>query len=90
MSPNLDEISSEHKFIFNRLNKLTKSLVGVVKQNQQLKEANDKLRKEHDTWQNREAARERVIQKLQEVCDTATSQRVEESFEETVDAGTPR
>lgn len=61
---NLEEINSEYKFIFNRLNKLTKSLVGVVKQNQQLKEANDRLRKENETIVQLGTARERVIQKL--------------------------
>lgn len=60
----VEEIAGEYAFIFNRLKKLDKSIRGIAHQNTELKEANRKLRLEHDTWKNREAARERVLEKL--------------------------
>jgi len=58
------EIGAEYTFIFNRLKKLNKAIENIVKQNTQLKEANRKLREEHGTWENREAARERLLDSL--------------------------
>lgn len=62
----IKEIGAEYAFIFNRLKKLNKAIENVVRQNTQLKIANDKLRSEHDTWLNREAARERVLKQLED------------------------
>lgn len=79
------DISSEYQFIFNRLKKLNKSIEQIVKQNTQLKEANSKLRAEHGTWQNREAARERILSgisnRLQEVGDKPTDEGAREVLE---------
>lgn len=79
LQQDIDEVASEYKFIFNRLRKIEKSLRGIVIQNSQLKEANHRLRLEHDTWQNREAARERVLKELQEVGDKTEDARIDNS-----------
>lgn len=57
----MDDIGGEYKYIFNRLKKLEGALKNICRQNTELKEANHKLRLEHDTWQQRENARERIL-----------------------------
>lgn len=57
-------MDKRYGFIFNRLSKLEKSLKNLVEQNEALIKANDILRKNEETYQAREAARERIIQSL--------------------------
>jgi len=60
----MEDIAPEYKYVFNRLRKLEGSIKQIVRQNSELKEANNKLRLEHDTWQQRETARERILEQL--------------------------
>lgn len=72
----MDDIGGEYSYIFNRLNKLEGALKNICRQNTELKEANHKLRLEHDTWQQRENARERVLNAIDNGNAAGTDQAV--------------
>lgn len=63
------DIAPHYQYVFNRLKKLEGAMKNICRRNTELEDANAKLRKEHDTWQQREAARERVLQSLEQNSD---------------------
>lgn len=55
----------EFGYALKRLSKVTKTVEQLIERNQDLVTANDKLRKQLETYDAREVARERIIQDLE-------------------------
>jgi len=53
-----------YKYVFNRLNKLHKTIENLVADNLALREANENLRRDAETYHARLAASERVFESL--------------------------
>lgn len=79
---------SDYKYAFKRLDKLRKTIEQLVNQNTELREANSKLRQSFDSYEQRDAARERLLRKqeLQTVGDPSEIKRTEEEAEENLDS----
>lgn len=62
-----------YKYVFNRLNKLNKTIENLVADNLALREANEKLRRDAETYLFRLAASERVFESLKTKDDVEPS-----------------